>query len=113
MSDLVSLFCLVHGDSFNGVFIVKIERQEPVAALKKLIIFEGPSSLRDMRAPDLKLWKWNKPDMVTDSDLDSNTVLNPMVKIDGIFKNGPPQEACVHIIIKTPEPGRTSTSGSG
>ncbi|KAF8454717.1 hypothetical protein BGX38DRAFT_250407 [Terfezia claveryi] len=104
MSDLVSLFCLVHGDSFNEVFEVKIERQEAVADLKKLIIIEGPSSLKDMRAPDLKLWKWNKPNMVTDSDLDSNTMLNPMVKIDGIFKNDPPQEACVHIIIKTPGP---------
>jgi len=55
MSDLISLFCLVHGDSFNRSFMVKIERQEPVAALKELIIIKGPRSLRDMRAPDLKL----------------------------------------------------------
>ena len=106
MSDLVSLFCLVHGDSINEGFMVKIERLEPVAALKKLIIIEGPSSLKDMRAPDLKLWKWNEPGMVTDSDMNSNTVLNPVVKIQGIFKNDLPQEACVHIIIQVPKPSK-------
>ncbi|KAF8436067.1 hypothetical protein BGX38DRAFT_1262531 [Terfezia claveryi] len=99
------LFCQVWGDSDAEPFPVKIDGGDTVGELKKLIIIEGPLSLRDMRAPNLKLWKWNKPDMVTDSDLDSNTVLNPMVKIEGIFKNDPPQEACVHIIIRTPERG--------
>ncbi|RPB26154.1 hypothetical protein L211DRAFT_698266 [Terfezia boudieri ATCC MYA-4762] len=97
------LFCLVWGDSDAETFPVMVDGGDTVGVLKKLIIIEGPLSLRDMRAPNLKLWKWNKPDMVTDSDLDSNTVLNPMVKIEGIFKNDPPQEACVHIIIRTPE----------
>ncbi|RPB26095.1 hypothetical protein L211DRAFT_693746 [Terfezia boudieri ATCC MYA-4762] len=99
------LFCQVWGDSDAEPFPVKIDGGDTIGELKKLIIIEGPLSLRDMRAPNLKLWKWNKPDMVTDSDLDSNTVLNPMVKIEGIFKNDPHQEACVHIIIRTPERG--------
>jgi len=107
MSNLVSFFCLVHGDSFNGVFIVKIERQEPVAALKKLIIIEGPSSLRDLRAPDLNLWKWNKSsDEVEDSDLDDWKALDPRKTISDVFNGDTLVLGCTHIIIKTPEPGK-------
>jgi len=107
MSNLVSLFCLVHGDSFNGVFIVKIERQEPVAALKELIIIKGPSSLKDMRAPDLKLWKWNKSsDEVEDSDLDDRKALDPRNTVNDVFNGSILLPGCTHIIIKTPEPGK-------
>ncbi|KAF8447141.1 hypothetical protein BGX38DRAFT_1142946 [Terfezia claveryi] len=98
------LFCLVWGDSDAEPFPVMVDGGDTVGVLKKLIRAEIPNDFKDIDPHHLKLWKWNKPDMVTDSDLDSNTVLNPMVKIDGIFKNDPPQEACVHIIIKTPRP---------
>ncbi|RPB20077.1 hypothetical protein L211DRAFT_577518 [Terfezia boudieri ATCC MYA-4762] len=102
------LFCQVWGGSDAEPFPVMVDGGDTVGVIKKLIIIQGPSSLRDMRAPDLKLWKWNQPGGVEGLDLGSSSMLNPMETIEEIFENDPPQRKCIHIVIKVPAHGKST-----
>jgi len=107
MSDFVSLFCLVYGDSFNSLFVVDIERERSVPALKELIIIKGPSSLKDLRAPDLDLWKVEIPitkaKVAQVPELKDENELSMLDKIAEHFDN-PPQK-CIHVIVLV-KPGK-------
>ena len=57
MSNLLTLFCMVHGNSDAQPFSVEVSKEATIGELKDLIQQEGPCCLTDMRAADLKLWK--------------------------------------------------------
>ncbi|KAF8415559.1 hypothetical protein EV426DRAFT_57687 [Tirmania nivea] len=112
MSGFVSLFCIVHGEQDAAPFPVRVNGGNTIGELKDIIKEKNPNDFRHIDARHLKLWKWNQPadaDRVSDLDLDSGKVLNPMKKISNIFGDDLPKEECIHIIIKAPEAATQSS----
>ncbi|KAF8648911.1 hypothetical protein AX16_006133 [Volvariella volvacea WC 439] len=106
MSDFVSLTCLVYGEKLDRAFEVEIGREKSVLALKDHIANKGPSILKDVRSPDLELYKARI--LITDDDetnqkpeLKREDKLCPAKKIGKLFPAEPPEDH-VHIIVKLP-----------
>ncbi|RUS15037.1 hypothetical protein BC937DRAFT_92978 [Endogone sp. FLAS-F59071] len=112
MSNIVSLFCLVRGESPQRAFKVRISKHDNVSDLKDLIKEESQNDFRDIDARNLTLWKVNIP-IPTDDDekevlanltLEDNEEegvqeLVPTWKIRNAFP-GELEEDTIHIIVK-------------
>lgn len=58
----ITLFCLVKENTSKNTFSVKINRDEPISELKKLIKVEKASCFDDIPADELRSWKVEIPD---------------------------------------------------
>ncbi|RUS21334.1 hypothetical protein BC937DRAFT_92985 [Endogone sp. FLAS-F59071] len=67
MSNIVSLFCLVRGESPQRAFKVRISKRNNVSDLKDLIKEKKTPRFNDIAADELTLWKVNIP-IPTDDD---------------------------------------------
>jgi hypothetical protein len=92
---------LVHGDSFQHIFPVKIAVNESVGSLKVAIKAEKKPAFDHVPADTLKLFN------VSASDVGSadGELLLPMDRLSKVFL-GEPKEGCLHIIIKPPIIGK-------
>ena len=59
---MITLFCLVHGESAANVFSIKIPQTDTVDDLKDLIKSKKQNKFRNIDADELILWKVNIPD---------------------------------------------------
>jgi hypothetical protein len=105
MSNIVTFFCVVHGESSERVFHVSIDKTLSISHLKKAIREEKPNDFADVDANKLMLWKVN----ISDEDYDDlcgdlpngSEKLRPTWKIKDYFDE-PLLERHIHIIIETP-----------
>ena len=108
MDDIITLFCLVHGDNpVDRAFSVKIPKTNTVDELKKLIKAEKSPRFDDVVADELTLWRVNIcQDELEEFDFESDMStlgekLSPLSKIYKVFPNGVEDEH-LHIIVVPP-----------
>jgi len=117
------LVCLISPDDKpdEHLFVVKMNDDDTVSQLKKLIKDDYPHRLRNVDAPDLVLWKCSIPD---DNDLQKTleTIrfevpdarlchLRPSSKISEYFATTLPGKT-IHILVEVPALGEyAQTSG--
>ena len=105
MSSIITLFCLVHGESGQYAFSVRLDRDLLISDLKKLIKEEKPNDLRNIDADQLALCKVNIQDEDEDAlknfDPREDDKLCATSQVAKYFSDNPPEEH-VHIIIKYP-----------
>jgi len=99
MTDPVTLFCLIGGESFENVFSITIDRAETVSVLRELVINKNRLN---QPARHLRLWKVSIPDggekALQLQHLPNCNALRPMWKISKVFPEEPPEES-IHIIV--------------
>ncbi|KAG0325630.1 hypothetical protein BG000_001729 [Podila horticola] len=108
---LMSLFCLVDGESASNVFPVKLSADESIGDLKNLIKTALSPQFDDVTAKDLTLWRVSIP--ITDDDNAIPILLNnvtsdkkklgPVDDISDVFEVRPPKKT-IHIIVQRPPP---------
>ena len=110
----ITLFCLVHGNTFRNAFSVKIKKNETVYDLKKVIKKNKPNDFANIDADRLTLWKVDIPfdtpndkqnTLEADPNVDISTVLegdelSPMDYIYEYFDK--PTKKHIHIIVELP-----------
>jgi hypothetical protein len=105
MSNRVSLFCLVHGHPFSRAFPVKIDKEETIGVLKKVIKEENKPEFDSFAANHLQLWKveirYGANDELKEFKPKDDEVLSPMEEIGEVFQ-GDPIRRHVHIIVEVP-----------
>ncbi|RHZ62266.1 hypothetical protein Glove_341g79 [Diversispora epigaea] len=117
MSDNVTLYCLVEGDSKDRVFEVEIEKRKSVGFLKKKIKEEKPNLLVNVDANDIVLWKINIPieedtmevDIILENIQDKVKLSVPSKKIRNVFTENIADDF-INIIIERPSAGQGYTS---
>src|SRR5260364_409169 len=106
-----TLFCLVKGNTSTNAFSVKINWDEPISELKKLIRAEKAPRFNDIPADELKLWKVKIPD-----DHDSELAI-PALDVELLAtryvedywtKKSPPPKRHIHVIVEPPVSTTTS-----
>jgi len=101
---IISLVCLVKGDTIANAFPVDTDRNQLVGHLKKEIRKEIDIP-ENVKAKDLKLWKVEIPDNHEDQlrnlPLQDKDELLPTKKISKYFPFTLPEEH-VHVIVKLP-----------
>jgi hypothetical protein len=105
----LSLNCYVLGDDPYQMFTVKIEETKNVSILRDLIKEKKASTLKDVAASDLKLWKVDLPVSLASFQknigeinfkLVDNNSLSPLQGLSEVFLA--PVSNHVHIVIKRP-----------
>lgn len=117
----LQLFCLVFPDNHpNDVFLVEIDSNELVGALRDIIKLEvSPSRFNRINVTDLFLWKCSIPaDDNLGATLDSIqfdqednrqvTYLNPTRKMSRYFGDDEESEGTVRILVQVPGHGKCS-----
>ncbi|RHZ79758.1 hypothetical protein Glove_141g119 [Diversispora epigaea] len=95
MSDNITLFCFVEGDSKEKVFGVTTGINDYVSNLKKIIKNEKSNLFVDIDANDIVLWKVNIP-------IDENAMeYNPYTKIINVFSENV-ADNFIHIMVERP-----------
>ncbi|KAG0047173.1 hypothetical protein BGZ89_005029, partial [Linnemannia elongata] len=109
--NLLTLFCLLDGETTSNAFSVKIPSSDTIDDLKKLIKVEQSPDFDDIAANNLTLWHVahpviaaNKHNPILLSAIDSPTELDPTDDISDVFLEAPPKKT-IHIIVKRPPPG--------
>src|SRR5436305_2263781 len=106
MTDKITLYCLVHGESVENVFHIDIEKDLRICHIKKAIKEEKSNDFRDVDCNNLKLWKVNIPSCNADAleqlDLEGYEKLQPLSKILDVFPEDFLDELneLIHIIIE-------------
>ncbi|RHZ80074.1 hypothetical protein Glove_139g400 [Diversispora epigaea] len=117
MSDNITLFCLVEGDSKEKFIIVVAEKNDYVNDLKKKIKEEKPNLFANIDANDIVLWKVNIPieedtmevDTIPGSTQDKVKLSIPSKKIRNVFTENIADDS-INIIIERPSEGQGHTS---
>ena len=106
-SDILTINCWVLGDEYDCVFPVKIPRNESVAALRVAIKAEDPTTMKDIAAKNLILYRVSIPPTpklaqhVARLGLDGLGLgKNPLSKLSEAFDNGL-LDGHVHVVVKT------------
>ncbi|KAG0357737.1 hypothetical protein BGX24_006147, partial [Mortierella sp. AD032] len=107
--NLLTLFCLVDGDSIP--FSVDINASKPVDHLKNLIVNgDQAPAFRDLAAKDLILWRVSIPVVpkkqrreISLADIPSKEELDEMDDLSEVFEGTPPKKT-IHIIVQRPPP---------
>ncbi|KAG1878298.1 hypothetical protein F4604DRAFT_1923867 [Suillus subluteus] len=104
VSDLIlSLNCLIRGDTHNHIFTVKVSATNNVYSLKKEIKRKKDDLFHNYDAASLLLWKVSLPcdnsleHDIENLDLDTNQLLSPMESLSHVFPTIPATDH-VHII---------------
>jgi Crinkler effector protein N-terminal domain len=107
----IALLCLVHGDSADHAFPVRIDKTLLIGDLKKEIKKEKAPEFDKFAADKLNLWKvdisYDDEDAVKQLVLKvTNTVkkMSPLSKISKYFGDEPMEEH-IHVVIQCP-PGK-------
>lgn len=111
MSDIITLFCLIHGYSVDHAFSVQIGKTGTVNDLRAVIKAMKKPDLEQVNIGDLVLWKVNisvdkfdtfDPNAAVTTLKDSKR-LYPVQKIGKIFPtDDEADDECLHIIVHTP-----------
>ncbi|KAF9952558.1 hypothetical protein BGZ70_000572 [Mortierella alpina] len=110
MTDTLTLFCLVDGETTLKAFPVDISSTGTVGHLKKLIKAEKAPRFDDVAADELTLWQVSIPSSDDDDDeevpvaldkLNEKKKLSPAKLLSRLFVHSPPDET-VHIFIQRP-----------
>ncbi|CAG8615287.1 1326_t:CDS:2 [Paraglomus occultum] len=98
------------GNTPVNAFSVKINRDEPISELKKVIKVEKQNDFANVDADKLKLWKVEIPDD-HDSELANPPLDDELLAMKKISKYFPvtPAEECIHVIV---EPLVSTTTSS-
>jgi hypothetical protein len=103
MADIITINCLVRGESVQNAFPVDIEKSKSIGHLKDKIKDKKSVEFRDVDADRLELWKVN----ISGDDgaaleqlvLEDNKKLWPLWKILKVFPAEPADEN-IHVIVK-------------
>lgn len=112
MADIITLFCLVHGDNpADRCFPIQITKAVTIGELKVRIKASRERGLQHVDAAELVLWRVHIPiDELSKLDADFNyktnaripaTKLSPLFEIQDAFPDAPRQKH-VHIIVELP-----------
>lgn len=120
MTDIITLNCLVYGDSpSHNIFSVEISRNGNIIQLKKLIKAEKPNDLANIDADKLALWKVDIPSdrLATLATADIDVIMEgpkllSVEKINRVFSNEPADE-CLHIVVNCPANPMSLPQNSG
>jgi hypothetical protein len=105
-----TLFCLVHGEPASKAFSVKVQKNDTVDDLKKLIKREKHPRFEDIAADELNLWAVSVPvddttalkELALENNKDKGIQeLHPVKKISKVFPDEPPDEH-IHVIVVPP-----------
>ncbi|KAF9306730.1 hypothetical protein BG003_000948, partial [Podila horticola] len=101
MTDTLTLFCLVDGETTSKAFPVDISSTSTIGHLKKLIKAEKAPRFDDVAADELTLWQVSIPTSDYDDDeevlvaldkLNEKKKLSPATLISRLFVDCPPEE---------------------
>ncbi|KAG0345575.1 hypothetical protein BGZ54_005533, partial [Gamsiella multidivaricata] len=108
--NILSLYCLVHGESISIAFPSKASSTDTVGDLKSLNVNgDQAPAFRDVAAKDLILWRASIPDgsETTIDALDDKTELNnPRTRLSKLLPESPDDNT--YIIVQRPLPVQTS-----
>ena len=101
----LSLNCYILGRDPARMFTVKVLETENVSILKDLIKEKNASTLKDVDALDLDVWKVDLPvshfpNSFEETILPNNDVLSPLQELSEVFLA--PDRQRVHVVIKLP-----------
>jgi len=100
---IVSLICLLEGDTFANAFEVDIEKSNTICKLKDIIKRNNAQTFAKINAKDIRLWKVkipdNREDQLNNLSLQDKDELLATRKISKYFPSPPPEEH-VHVIVK-------------
>ncbi|PKY58869.1 hypothetical protein RhiirA4_481145 [Rhizophagus irregularis] len=100
---IISLICLLEGDTFANAFEIDIEKNNSICKLKEIIKKKNAQTFANIDAKDIRLWKVNIPDDREDQlinlSLQDKDELLATRKILKYFPSPPPEEH-VHVIVK-------------
>ncbi|RIB21300.1 hypothetical protein C2G38_1112978 [Gigaspora rosea] len=104
-----TLFCLIKGNASTNAFSIKINRDEPISELKKLIKAELHPQFDHVTVKDIKLWKIEIPDD-HDSELADPALNDELLATRdvGDYWTAPPKRH-IHIIVESPVPTASSS----
>src|SRR4051812_47551813 len=97
MPTIVTLLCLVNGDSIEWAFAVDISKNKLISHLKDEIKKKKENDFRNIDADNLTLWKVDIPDddeatiqqLALQADTANEILMWPTKKISKYFRNGP------------------------
>ncbi|KAF9171211.1 hypothetical protein BGX21_000951 [Mortierella sp. AD011] len=102
-SQKITLFCILDGDS--SAFDVKLDPEDSIAALKRVIKEEQSPLFDDIRASDIRLFQIAVPDEGIQVNLDNIVSPTPLTKgaaeISEVFGTAPPKKT-IHVIFQRP-----------
>ena len=105
MLNMITIFCLVHGEPIANAFPVKIPLSDTISDLKKLIKEEKAPEFDDIAADKLKLWSISIPINDTEKlkNIEENSMqeLFPTDEIADVFST--PLKKHIHVIVKQPQ----------
>jgi Crinkler effector protein N-terminal domain len=108
MATIVTLICLVNGDSSERTFAVDISNDKLVVHLKDEIKKKKSPKFDDIPADELTLWRVDIPDddeaAILQADTATETLMRPTREISVYFKNQPTMRR-IHVVIERP-PGK-------
>ncbi|KAG0277967.1 hypothetical protein BGZ97_009804, partial [Linnemannia gamsii] len=105
--NLLTLFCLVDGETTSNAFPVEIESSKTIGDLRKLIKTEIPDTFNGVDAKDLALWRVsipvaaNKHKPIVLNEFESATELDPTDDVSDVFPDKPPKKT-IHVIVQRP-----------
>lgn len=111
MTNALTLFCVVNGESTSNAFKVKLDRDADVSDLKKLIKIEKAPRFDDVAADELTLWRVSLPIGSADDELP--ITLNAMAdggkrklgltdELLDVFGKKPPKKT-IHVVVERPK----------
>ena len=114
MFDILSLNCLVLGDTLDHIFPVEIARTKPVSALKEAIKVEKSHAFDGIVADQLKLYRTSKEAEALDDDElmqalacapegGHEALTGSRRALSRIFEH-PPTPDALHILVELPSP---------
>jgi hypothetical protein len=113
----IALLCLVHGDSADHAFPVRIDKTLLIGDLKKEIKKEKAPEFDKFAADKLNLWKvdisYDDEDAVKQLALKETDVIKKMLpasEIGEYFENTPTKK-CIHVVIECPAAGGAHAEG--
>jgi len=113
MTNQITLFCLVKGESIDAAFPVEIDQEGTVGSLKKLIRSEMAPDLDSLAAKNLTLWAVSIPTNDDAAVPDFNNLdkrrLRPTWKISKAFPEAV-EEDYIHILVEAPAPSPRTES---
>ncbi|KAF9943784.1 hypothetical protein BGZ72_003406, partial [Mortierella alpina] len=109
-NNILTLFCLVDGESTSNAFSIEIDSAKTVDGLKDAIKTKKTNAFSDVDADQLTLWRVsipynaaNKHQPVLLSAIDFPTELDPTDDISDVFSQQPPRKT-IHIVVQRPVP---------
>ncbi|KAG0074343.1 hypothetical protein BGZ92_003433, partial [Podila epicladia] len=102
-NNLITLFCLIEGESVSNAFEVEVPSTKTVSTLKKLVKSEKTPRFDDVAADELTLWRVSILDgsATTIAALVDKTELNkPRAQLSKLFPESPDEDT--YIIVQRP-----------